>query len=197
MYEGSSKGILRHLWAARCKNPHPVEWTEFEVFERWAFENNWIPGETRIALIREKGIDPTKVESYAVRPKGWRTPRPKLGVYRDHAPLFDYETKEMRRKLLSIWRNLLQRIDNPKCRSYRWYGAKGVGVCEEWRNPDVFRRWAIESGYEIGLSIERMKGELDYFPENCEWIPMSEQRRRQHGHKPRKYLSLRFLDTKT
>ena len=60
-----------------------------------------------------------------------------------------------------------------KC--YRWYGAKGVKICDEWlHNPKKFEEWALHNGYEDTLTIDRMDESKDYCPENCRWITDSQ-----------------------
>lgn len=44
--------------------------------------------------------------------------------------------------LYSVWQTMKQRCINPRCRGYRWYGAKGITLCEEWQNPESFYEWA-------------------------------------------------------
>lgn len=68
------------------------------------------------------------------------------------------------------------RCHNPKNAEYKWYGARGIKVCDEWRfNRKAFFEWALKNGYNETLSIERVDVNGDYCPENCKWIPLSEQ----------------------
>ena len=80
-------------------------------------------------------------------------------------------------RIYSIFYNMLDRCLNPKCSAYQRYGAKGVGVCEEWRSQDGFSRfyqWAIHNGYTDDLTIDRIDETGNYEPNNCQWITKSE-----------------------
>lgn len=87
-------------------------------------------------------------------------------------------TKEMRKRLLDKLRHMIQRCSNPSDRSYKWYGAKGIQVCDEWKtNKESFLRWAEMNNYRLGDSIERFDNDKDYCPENCCLIPFNQQSR--------------------
>ena len=76
------------------------------------------------------------------------------------------------KRLEHIFRGMCQRCYNSNDRAYRWYGAKGIKICNEWnKNPLLFEQWALSHGYKDGLTINRIKEDKDYCPENCEWIP--------------------------
>lgn len=78
--------------------------------------------------------------------------------------------------LYHIYHTMIARCHNPKSISYKDYGAKGITVCEEWReNFENFMNWAFSCGYKDGLSIERKNVLENYSPCNCTWIPRSEQ----------------------
>ena len=56
-------------------------------------------------------------------------------------------------------------------------------MCDEWLSGySVFEEWALSHGYvpDDGLSIERIDSNGDYCPENCEWIPLSENTARSN-----------------
>lgn len=78
-------------------------------------------------------------------------------------------------KLYMVWTSMRQRCKNPKNKEYKYYGGRGISVCEEWNDYAVFNEWAQSHGYREGLSIERVDIDRGYCPENCTWIPLSEQ----------------------
>lgn len=86
-------------------------------------------------------------------------------------------------RLYSVWTNMKTRCLNPRNRAYKWYGAVGITICSEWLSFEAFRNWALESGYEDNLTLERKNPFLGYCPPNCEWIPLNEQRRNQRRSK--------------
>lgn len=79
-------------------------------------------------------------------------------------------------KLYSIWHGMKNRVTNPKQNRHESYIDKGINICDEWFNSfENFQKWALNNGYQEGLSIERIDIDKDYCPENCIWIPFSEQ----------------------
>lgn len=82
-------------------------------------------------------------------------------------------------RLYRIYYGMLQRCYNPRSSGYEHYGKNGILVCEEWLNDfNNFAKWSFENGYNDELSIDRINPENGYYPENCRWIPLSENSRR-------------------
>ena len=79
------------------------------------------------------------------------------------------------KRIYNIWRSMRQRCNNPNCRNYKNYGARGVTVCAEWEDPKKFFLWANVAGYDDGLTIDRIDCEKGYSPDNCRWISQKAQ----------------------
>lgn len=78
-----------------------------------------------------------------------------------------------------------QRCYNPKCRSYRWYGAKGITVCGEWRESfEAFKDWAESHDYFDTAEIDRDNSEKGYSPDNCQWVTKQENLINRHSLLP-------------
>lgn len=78
-------------------------------------------------------------------------------------------------KLYNIYRGMHKRCYRSNHKSYKDYGGRGITISKEWHKYENFKKWAEENGYVEGLSIERVDVNGNYCPENCKWIPMSEQ----------------------
>lgn len=67
---------------------------------------------------------------------------------------------------------------------YYNYGAKGVTVCDGWKNDFMsFYDWAINNGYKEDLTIDRIDPNGNYEPSNCRWVTNLEQQRNKRDNK--------------
>ena len=83
--------------------------------------------------------------------------------------------RKSKERLYKVWAEMKARCLNSNNNVYRYYGARGIRVCEIWENNYLkFRKWAINNGYKEGLTIDRIDAKGNYEPSNCQWITRSE-----------------------
>lgn len=73
------------------------------------------------------------------------------------------------------WLGMKCRCFNKNDSHFKDYGGRGITICPEWLDFDVFYKWSLENGYKDGYSIERKDVNGNYCPENCCWIPLEDQ----------------------
>lgn len=74
----------------------------------------------------------------------------------------------------SVWSAMIQRCTNPKNAQYKWYGARGISVCERWLKFDNFLS-DIGNRPSPELEIDRIDNDGNYEPGNVKWSTRKEQ----------------------
>lgn len=91
-------------------------------------------------------------------------------------------------RLYRAWLNMKHRCLNEKRRDYQWYGARGITVCQEWRDSyPAFEAWALANGYREDLTLDRIETDGHYCPENCRWATRKTQ---ANNRRSTRYLTL-------
>lgn len=90
--------------------------------------------------------------------------------------MMNEEFKLTRRRLMTIYRNMIKRCYDKNSKDYKYYGAKGIKVCYSWKTSFAsFCIWALMNGYRNDLTIDRINSSDNYCPENCRWVDMRDQ----------------------
>lgn len=76
------------------------------------------------------------------------------------------------------WRGMIERCRNPNHKGFRYYGARGVTVCERWH---TFAAFLADMGPKPTPrhTIDRKDTNGNYEPDNCRWATFAEQRANQ------------------
>lgn len=87
-----------------------------------------------------------------------------------------YRHGDVGTRLYKTWQDMKSRCQNKQNKFYKDYGGRGISVCEEWdRDYIAFRAWAISSGYNDSLTIDRIDVNGNYEPNNCKWSTQYQQ----------------------
>lgn len=84
-------------------------------------------------------------------------------------------------RLYYVWSGIKSRCYNSKVYEYRFYGARGISMCDEWRSSfEAFRDWAIANGYDDSAergkyTVDRKDQNGNYTPDNCRLATQRQQ----------------------
>ena len=79
-------------------------------------------------------------------------------------------------KFCQTWYDMKHRCYNIKREDYKYYGARGITVCEEWLDVSNFVAWCDLTHPNIsGVSLDRIDVNGNYEPSNCRWADATTQ----------------------
>ena len=82
-----------------------------------------------------------------------------------------------------VWVAMINRCHNESDVNYHRYGARGIRVCDAWRDePTHCIEWLEQNGYGKGLQLDRIDNDGEYSPENCQVVTRSENCRNRRDN---------------
>ena len=91
-------------------------------------------------------------------------------------------------RLYRVWDSMKKRCYNPNSQGYKYYGGKGITICDEWKNNfKSFHDWAFANGYDenaeyMKCTIDRIDTNGNYEPSNCRWVDVKSQERNRKNN---------------
>lgn len=104
-------------------------------------------------------------------------------------------TPYKKKRLKKVWESMRARCEYEKHPCYKNYGGRGIRVCDEWRQYKPFEEWALSSGYNDTLTIDRIDSNGNYEPDNCRWATMKEQQNNRRNNRIVTYKGVNYTVT--
>lgn len=77
-----------------------------------------------------------------------------------------------RTRIYNTWASMKQRCEDPGKTNYKWYGGRGIKVCDRWQS---FSNFIMDMGERPDdQQIDRINPDGNYSPDNCRWVSSKE-----------------------
>jgi hypothetical protein len=140
----------RIIWWAKC------DCGEYII----AHAGNILSGHTRSCGCLQRDTISLRIKQHPIKP------------YTTHGhTIGKHQTREY-----TTWINMKARCYDPTSESYQYYGARGISVCNRWKNS--FENFIFDMGVKpFGLTLDRKNSDGNYEPDNCRWATYQQQNR--------------------
>ena len=110
------------------------------------------------------------------------------GRFKNGKDHINYKHGLCKTRIYRIWETMKHRCYCKGQTSYKYDGARGITVCDEWRNDfKAFYDWSMSNGYSDELTLERIDVNGNYSTDNCRWVSMKEQTRNKSSNRMMTY----------
>jgi len=86
-------------------------------------------------------------------------------------------------KEYTSWRGMLERCRNPNHIGFKYYGGRGIKVCDRWK---LYRNFLEDMGRApfSRFQLNRIDNDGDYEPGNCNWVSITDNSRNKRANRP-------------
>ena len=93
-----------------------------------------------------------------------------------------------RQKTKAIYNGMKRRCYDPKCNIYKYYGGRGIKVCDRWLGIYGYTNFIEDMGeIPTGKSLDRIDPNKWYSKDNCRWATPKEQANNRTSNRVIKY----------
>lgn len=83
--------------------------------------------------------------------------------------------------IYKIWTGIIQRCTNPKSNAFKYYGGRGIKICDEWVNSvESFFKYVGDRPSKLH-TIDRIDSNGNYEPGNVRWATKAEQQQNKRN----------------
>lgn len=84
--------------------------------------------------------------------------------------------KSSKNPYYNAYNHMMARCYKPTNGSYKYYGKRGIRVCDRWKGADGFKAFVTDMGERPDKhSLDRIDNNGNYEPSNCRWATQSDQ----------------------
>lgn len=86
-------------------------------------------------------------------------------------------------RIYRVWQNIKSRCNNKNACGYKYYGGRGIVICDEWEESFInFLNWSNKNGYKDTLELDRKDNNKGYNPGNCRFVTRIENSRNKSSN---------------
>lgn len=81
----------------------------------------------------------------------------------------------------TVWMKMRDRCGNPNSPAYRYYGGRGITICERWQSFAAFLE-DVGARPSAAHTLDRLENDRGYDPGNVRWATHTEQQRNRRDN---------------
>lgn len=83
-----------------------------------------------------------------------------------------YPLQKQRKPLYSVYNGMMQRCYNENCDKFKFYGGRGITVCDRWRGDEGYENFVEDMAPRPDgkHTLDRRNTNGNYEKDNCRWV---------------------------